>query len=83
MINTKFTFTCLHIHIRCPDKAVLLGGANEKAALFRDRFDIIKQRLMHNENFCPPSTHVSDNDSYLKVPILIFVNYCFRRNKHY
>ncbi|KAI9252940.1 DNA polymerase alpha/epsilon subunit B-domain-containing protein [Phascolomyces articulosus] len=53
--------------ITCSDKPVLLGGANEKAALFRDRFDIIKQRLMHNENFCPPATHVSDNDSYLKI----------------
>ena len=64
----------IYAYIRCPDKAVLLGGANEKAALFRDRFDIIKQRLMHNENFCPPSTHVSDNDSYLKVTIPILVN---------
>ncbi|KAI9490313.1 DNA polymerase alpha/epsilon subunit B-domain-containing protein [Zychaea mexicana] len=53
--------------ITCNDKPVLLGSANEKAALYRDRFDIIKQRLMHNENFCPPSTHVSDNDTYLKI----------------
>ncbi|KAI8141350.1 DNA polymerase alpha/epsilon subunit B-domain-containing protein [Fennellomyces sp. T-0311] len=48
------------------EKPNLLADANEKAALYRDRLDIIKQRIMHNEHFCPSSTQVAD-DAYLKL----------------
>jgi DNA polymerase epsilon subunit 2 len=43
------------VSIRVTEPKRLFANAEEKASLFRDRFELIKQRLLRNEAFRPPS----------------------------
>ncbi|KAG0175875.1 DNA-directed DNA polymerase epsilon, subunit B [Apophysomyces sp. BC1021] len=52
----------------------LLASANEKADMFRDRFNLVKQRLLRNENFCPSSMDLLKKDTYMKItPIMSLI----------
>lgn len=57
-----FTMEC-----RSNEKPSLLAGANEKGEMYRERFKLVKQRLLRNENFCPPTMQMSDDDNFEKV----------------
>ncbi|KAJ1773191.1 DNA-directed DNA polymerase epsilon, subunit B [Coemansia sp. RSA 1813] len=49
------------------DKAEILSSAEAKAALFRQRYDLIKQRVMRNENFMPISFSDQEKDRFYKL----------------
>lgn len=55
------------IFSRSREKRSLLASADAKGDVYRDRFNLIRQRVLRNENFLPPSLQIIDNDSYLKV----------------
>jgi DNA polymerase epsilon subunit 2 len=48
-------------------KPSLLAEAREKGEMFRERYKLVKQRILRNENFCPPSMQLSDDDSFVQV----------------
>ncbi|KAI9311856.1 DNA polymerase alpha/epsilon subunit B-domain-containing protein [Dichotomocladium elegans] len=54
---------------RYPAKAGLLSTPKEKSELYRDRFNIVKQRLLRNETFSPSGTTSQPRDSqnHLKI----------------
>ncbi|CAO3675892.1 unnamed protein product [Umbelopsis vinacea] len=53
--------------VQSSEKPSLLSSANAKGDVYRDRFNLIRQRVLRNENFMPPSVQLIDNDSYLKI----------------
>ncbi|KAI8062723.1 DNA polymerase alpha/epsilon subunit B-domain-containing protein [Gongronella butleri] len=44
----------------------LLGTAKDKAEMYRDRLNLVKQRLLRHERFCPTAMHL-DKQSYIKI----------------
>ncbi|KAJ2389765.1 DNA-directed DNA polymerase epsilon, subunit B, partial [Coemansia sp. RSA 2559] len=48
-------------------KTEILASAEAKAALFRQRYDLIKQRVMRNENFMPISFSDQEKDRFYKL----------------
>lgn len=61
---------CILIKFGCyrsskPSK--LLSTVREKGEMFRERLLLVKQRLLRNENFCPPSMTMSDNPDFIRV----------------
>ncbi|KAJ1734688.1 DNA-directed DNA polymerase epsilon, subunit B [Coemansia sp. Benny D160-2] len=46
------------------EKADILSSAEAKAALFRQRYDLIRQRVMRNENFTPISFSDQEKDRF-------------------
>ncbi|KAJ2842820.1 DNA-directed DNA polymerase epsilon, subunit B, partial [Coemansia erecta] len=48
-------------------KTEILASAEAKAALFRQRYDLIKQRIMRNENFMPISFSDQEKDRFYKL----------------
>lgn len=44
----------------------LFGTATDKAEMFLDRLNLVKQRLLRNERFSPTSMHI-DREAYIKV----------------
>ncbi|KAJ1730290.1 DNA-directed DNA polymerase epsilon, subunit B [Coemansia biformis] len=46
------------------DKADILSPAEAKAALFRQRYDLLKQRTLRNENFMPVSFSDQEKDRF-------------------
>ncbi|ORX58322.1 hypothetical protein DM01DRAFT_254213 [Hesseltinella vesiculosa] len=44
----------------------VLGTAKDKAEMYRDRLNLVKQRLLRNELFCPTTMHL-DKESYIKI----------------
>ncbi|CAM0136734.1 unnamed protein product [Umbelopsis sp. WA50703] len=53
--------------VKSKEKRSLLASADAKGDVYRDRFNLIRQRVLRNENFLPPSLQIIDNDSYLKI----------------
>ncbi|KAI8379698.1 DNA polymerase alpha/epsilon subunit B-domain-containing protein [Radiomyces spectabilis] len=53
--------------IKASQKPSILGSAIDKGDMYRDRFNLVKQRLLRNENFCPSSMHLMEQDAYLKI----------------
>jgi hypothetical protein len=41
--------------------------------MFRERLLLIKQRLLRNEHFCPPSMQITDNPGFIKVGFSIYL----------
>eukprot|EP00842_Homolaphlyctis_polyrhiza_P000013 jgi/Hompol1/1011/HPOL_004494-RA len=55
---------------RAKQHGAIIATADARTALFRDRFELIYQRLLRNEAFRPPAFATND-DSYFKItPIL-------------
>ncbi|KAJ2772236.1 DNA-directed DNA polymerase epsilon, subunit B [Coemansia nantahalensis] len=46
------------------ERGDILPGAEAKAALFRQRYDLVKQRIMRNENFMPVSFSDHEKDRF-------------------
>lgn len=46
---------------------LLLGEAREKGEMYRERLILVRQRLLRNENFCPPSMQMTDSADFIKV----------------
>ncbi|CAO3616529.1 unnamed protein product [Cunninghamella blakesleeana] len=44
----------------------LFGSGDDKAEMFRDRLNLVKQRLLRNERFSPTSMHI-DKTAYIKI----------------
>jgi hypothetical protein len=65
----KFDNSQTDLALRSKEKRSLLASADAKGDVYRDRFNLIRQRVLRNENFLPPSLQIIDNDSYLKVRI--------------
>ncbi|KAI8991954.1 DNA polymerase alpha/epsilon subunit B-domain-containing protein [Mycotypha africana] len=42
-------------------------SATEKGEMYRNRLKLIKQRILRNETFCPPTMNIDDNDNYVKL----------------
>ncbi|KAI9502962.1 DNA polymerase alpha/epsilon subunit B-domain-containing protein [Coemansia spiralis] len=49
------------------EKSEILSSAEAKAALFRQRYDLLKQRVMRNENFMPISFSDQEKDRFYKL----------------
>lgn len=45
----------------------ILSSADAKAALFRQRYDLLKQRILRNENFMPVTFSNHDRDRFYKL----------------
>ena len=54
-------------YIRHTYNISLVSTADAKADIYRDRYNLLLQRILHNENFSPPSFQNVEKDSYLKV----------------
>lgn len=48
-------------------KAALAGAASSRAAFLRERWAIIRQIVLRNENFTPPATGGHDRQEYLRL----------------
>lgn len=62
-------------HTRSLEKPSLLSSADAKGDIYRDRFNLIRQRVLRNENFLPPSLQIIDNDNYLKVKNVLWIGH--------
>ncbi|KAJ1821677.1 DNA-directed DNA polymerase epsilon, subunit B, partial [Coemansia sp. RSA 2599] len=49
------------------EKGDIMSSAESKAALFRQRYDLLKQRVMRNENFMPVSFSNQEKDRFYKL----------------
>ncbi|KAJ1725665.1 DNA-directed DNA polymerase epsilon, subunit B [Coemansia erecta] len=49
------------------EKGDILSSAESKAALFRQRYDLLRQRVMRNENFMPVSFSDQEKDRFYKL----------------
>ncbi|KAJ2552087.1 DNA-directed DNA polymerase epsilon, subunit B [Coemansia sp. RSA 1933] len=49
------------------EKTDILSSAGAKAALFRQRYDLIKQRVLRNENFMPISFSDQERERFYKL----------------
>ncbi|KAI9355246.1 DNA polymerase alpha/epsilon subunit B-domain-containing protein [Pilaira anomala] len=45
----------------------LLAGAREKGEMFRERLLLVRQRLLRNENFCPPTMRMTDSANFIRI----------------
>ncbi|KAI8333436.1 DNA polymerase alpha/epsilon subunit B-domain-containing protein [Chlamydoabsidia padenii] len=54
------------LFLTSPHPTTLLGTATDKAEMYRDRMNLVKQRLLRNEQFCATSMHL-DKESYIKI----------------
>lgn len=45
----------------------LLASVREKGEMFRERLLLVKQRLLRNENFCPPSMQMTDSANFISI----------------
>ncbi|KAI9304710.1 DNA polymerase alpha/epsilon subunit B-domain-containing protein [Cunninghamella echinulata] len=45
---------------------LLFGTATDKAEMFLDRLNLVKQRLLRNERFSPTSMHI-DREAYIRI----------------
>lgn len=52
---------------RSKERSTLLPEAHEKGDMYRERYKLVKQRLLRNENFCPPNMSNSSNSDIIKV----------------
>ncbi|KAK6091811.1 DNA-directed DNA polymerase epsilon, subunit B [Batrachochytrium dendrobatidis] len=57
--------------ISVTSKETPVASADSRTALFRDRFDLLKQRLLRNEAFRVP-TFTADDSSYFQVRLMPF-----------
>lgn len=48
----------------------LLASVREKGEMFRERLLLVKQRLLRNENFCPPSMQMTDSANFISVTMI-------------
>lgn len=55
------------VYIRSKEASKLLAGAREKGEMFRERLLLVKQRLLRNENFCPPTMRMTDSANFIRV----------------
>lgn len=49
------------------ERPSLLANARQKGDMYRERFKLVRQRLLRNEAFCPPSMRLSDDENFVKV----------------
>ncbi|KAF1802798.1 DNA polymerase alpha/epsilon subunit B-domain-containing protein [Mucor lusitanicus] len=49
------------------ERSTLLPEANEKGDMYRERYKLVKQRLLRNENFCPPNMSDASNSDIIKI----------------
>ncbi|KAL9552178.1 hypothetical protein PS6_004621 [Mucor atramentarius] len=49
------------------DHPTLLPEASEKGNMYRERYKLVKQRLLRNENFCPPNMSDASNSDIIKI----------------
>jgi DNA polymerase epsilon subunit 2 len=52
---------------RSKDRPTILPEAHEKGNMYRERYKLVKQRLLRNEQFCPSSMSVTDSSDHIKV----------------
>ncbi|KAG2234620.1 hypothetical protein INT48_003428 [Thamnidium elegans] len=52
---------------RSKEASKLLAGAREKGEMFRERLLLVKQRLLRNENFCPPTMRMTDSANFIRI----------------
>ncbi|KAI7900022.1 DNA polymerase alpha/epsilon subunit B-domain-containing protein [Cokeromyces recurvatus] len=45
----------------------LIPEACEKGDMYRERYKLVKQRILRNENFCPASMSMTDNPDFVKI----------------
>ncbi|CAO3653760.1 unnamed protein product [Mucor hiemalis] len=45
----------------------LLASVREKGEMFRERLLLVKQRLLRNENFCPPTMQMTDSANFISI----------------
>lgn len=57
------------VYIRSKEASKLLAGAREKGEMFRERLLLVKQRLLRNENFCPPTMRMTDSANFIRVSV--------------
>ncbi|KAK9763417.1 DNA-directed DNA polymerase epsilon, subunit B [Basidiobolus ranarum] len=62
----KYNFTRKNFSSH-PDKPQLFATAGNKASLFRDRHDLLRQRILRNENFVPPAFSNRDKGEYVQL----------------
>ncbi|CAO3683724.1 unnamed protein product [Umbelopsis ramanniana] len=53
--------------VQSSEKPSLLSSSDAKGDIYRDRFNLIRQRVLRNDSFLPPSLQIIDSDSYLKI----------------
>lgn len=59
----------MFVHFRSKTPSKLLADVREKGEMFRERLVVVKQRILRNENFCPPSMQMTDSGNFISVII--------------
>ncbi|KAI9483679.1 MAG: DNA polymerase alpha/epsilon subunit B-domain-containing protein [Benjaminiella poitrasii] len=55
------------VFTKVKDQPSLLPEASEKGDMYRERYKLVKQRILRNEDFCPPSMSMSSNPEFVKI----------------